>query len=44
MIMGEHNEEMRKREKKKIDDDDSMQFLSTEQPGMTKNNIIILTV
>lgn len=33
MIMGEHNDEMRKRDKKKIDDDDSMQFSSTGQPG-----------
>lgn len=38
MIMGEHNDEMRKRDKKKIDDDDSMQFSSTGQPGITKNN------
>lgn len=40
MIMGEHNEDMRKRDKKKIDDDDSMQFSSTGQPG---NNRIQLT-
>lgn len=41
MIMGEQNDEMRKRDKKKIDDDDSMQFSSTGQPGM---NIIILKI
>lgn len=34
MIMGE-NDDMRKRDKKKIDDDDSMQFSSTGQPGIT---------
>lgn len=38
MIMGEHNEDMRKRDKKKMDDDDSMQFSSTGQPGITKHN------
>lgn len=37
MIMGEHNDEMRKRDKKKIDDDESMQFSSTGQPGVTEN-------
>ncbi|XP_050421868.1 transcription initiation factor TFIID subunit 1-like [Adelges cooleyi] len=33
MIMGEHSDEMRKREKKKLDDEDSMQFSTTGQPG-----------
>lgn len=33
MIMGCTNDDMRKRDKKKIDDDDSMQFSSTGQPG-----------
>lgn len=33
--MGEQNDDMRKRDKKKIDDDDSMQFSSTGQPGIT---------
>ncbi|VVC39968.1 Bromodomain, conserved site,TAFII-230 TBP-binding,Transcription initiation factor TFIID subunit 1 [Cinara cedri] len=33
MIMGEQNDETRKRDKKKMDDDDSMQFSSTGQPG-----------
>lgn len=37
MIMGEQNDETRKRDKKKIDDDDSMQFSSTGQPGMTEH-------
>ncbi|XP_025197408.1 transcription initiation factor TFIID subunit 1 [Melanaphis sacchari] len=33
MIMGCTNDDMRKRDKKKMDDDDSMQFSSTGQPG-----------
>lgn len=37
MIMGEQNDDMRKRDKKKIDDDDSMQFSSTGQPGIIKH-------
>lgn len=36
MIMGEQSDDMRKRDKKKIDDDDSMQFSSTGQPGILK--------
>lgn len=43
MIMGEHNEDIRKRDKKKIDDDDSMQFSSTGQPGTVQQNIILQT-
>lgn len=38
--MGDQNDEMRKRDKKKIDDDDSMQFSSTGQPGTGNTNII----
>lgn len=38
MIMGCTNEDMRKRDKKKIDDEDSMQFSSIGQPGMIKHN------
>lgn len=38
MIMGCTNDDMRKRDKKKIDDDDSMQFSSTGQPGVIKYN------
>lgn len=41
MIMGENNDDMRKRDKKKIDDDDSMQFSSTGQPGMIKYNYYV---
>lgn len=38
MIMGDNNDDMRKRDKKKIDDDDSMQFSTTGQPGKTEYN------
>lgn len=36
MFMGEPGDDMRKRDKKKMDDDDSMQFSTTGQPGVTK--------
>lgn len=35
------NDELRKRDKKKMDDDDSMQFSSTGQPGVTELNLNI---
>lgn len=35
MFMGD-GDDMRKRDKKKMDDDDSMQFSSTGQPGVIK--------
>jgi len=38
MIMGCTSDDMRKRDKKKMDDDDSMQFSSTGQPGMVEHN------
>lgn len=40
MIMGcSSNDDLRKRDKKKMDDDDSMQFSSTGQPGVMEHNI-----
>lgn len=32
------NDDLRKRDKKKMDDDDSMQFSSTGQPGVIEHN------
>jgi len=42
MIMGcSSNDELRKRDKKKMDDDDSMQFSSTGQPGVMNLNHLV---
>lgn len=41
MIMGDNNDEMRKRDKKKMDDEDSMQFSSSGQPGILNHAFCI---